>query len=766
MKNPTNVLHQYESYTSVFTLSALTKLEINDPRLIKKGTPIKNIIARSSGVSSDTVQNFGTTKTEGIGDTGDEPISREVFSTTSSKNKETTAPLPATMSEFLDVYIDNVEIDSVPSLSERAKSTSATAIRFEVFEPYAVDFIPRLAQAAWSLGTDNWQEHPFMLTIQWKANRSVNAGGNNYVVEERRIPINITQIDTTVNQGGAKYVVFAVPFPETSLFNRSNYVGAEGEIFGNTVQDITLELERLLNIKAVKDSLTFVPKTDQQAPSGPDTIQNHPDTYKIIIADLNGEGVANDIATSKMNLPKSAATSTETSNTNKNTSVNPKKNVNTKSAFRVTTGMSVTQILEDIMLLSDYCKNIFKPSTIEKISNAKEVNWFKIKSYTKLKDNNKLNGTIQKEHIFVIHPYSVHVSQLLTTLPAKLSAEIFSYIKENYARAYDYIYTGLNQDILSFDITLNNLFTRNFNPKGDYTAGDLSIIENNIQLFEALKKATKSTGATNQKGNMLPGRKTRMLIGETSMNASSLSGENQAVYDFYSWLVNPASDLVNVNLGIIGDPYYISENYNYVDDYTQIREGSKDEKRKSGTVMFSDGGAVYVLLRFRYPNDRLGPNNKVEHRTTNAIFNGLYFVKGVKSSFNSGRFTQNLELVKMRGEPMPNVEVDNPIGTTALTSLVGNFDQSGIFNEEITKLGKTFAEIQSKVFANTGIGNNLADVINTGQSVYNDIRSVAVTNVDDAVDALATKAKKVATDVVTDAIKKETDKVIQDIKKA
>jgi hypothetical protein len=172
-----------------------------------------------------------------------------------------------------------------------------------------------------------------------------------------------------------------------------------------------------------------------------------------------------------------------------------------------------------------------------------------------------------------------------------------------------------------------------------------------------------------------------------------------------------------------------------------------------------------VLLRFRYPNDRLGPNGNVQHRTTNAIFNGLYYVKGVKSNFDRGRFTQNLELVKMRGEPAANIDVNQPIGTTSLASLVGNFNQAGIFQDNIGELTKKFAEIQTNVFANIGLGNTLGDVINNGQAVYNDIRAIA-SNPNGVVDALANEAKKVATDYVKDTIKKETDKIIKDVKSA
>jgi hypothetical protein len=134
-----NVLNSFRSYSYKFTFAALDKSILDTPTLDVFQQSSQNlIILKSGGKGSQKI-----TATASTDDTGQKMID--------SFNGITNG-VPASPGRF-DMYIDNIEIETLMSFNEKTGPTLPTKISFEVFEPYSINgFIESLQVAAVAAG--------------------------------------------------------------------------------------------------------------------------------------------------------------------------------------------------------------------------------------------------------------------------------------------------------------------------------------------------------------------------------------------------------------------------------------------------------------------------------------------------------------------------------------------------------------------------------------------------------------------------------------
>ena len=128
-----NPLFKYASYTTIFTLSALTQGELENPDLFLKNAP-HDIIVRSGGIGDPrptdnlSAENQGTIKS----DLGQQAL-REAREN---------------LKRGRDLYFNKVEMNSVPSLNEHRKMTSVTMIDITITEPLGISLLDKMRGAA------------------------------------------------------------------------------------------------------------------------------------------------------------------------------------------------------------------------------------------------------------------------------------------------------------------------------------------------------------------------------------------------------------------------------------------------------------------------------------------------------------------------------------------------------------------------------------------------------------------------------------------
>ena len=161
-----NVLHKFASYNTIFTLSALSRTEIRNPKQFFNSAP-HDIIARSGGIGD---ANFSSHRAASANN-------RESRRDPNNETNKTIdklgygAALGKASREFKkdnDLYFKNVEMDSIPALNDKRRLTGVTNIMMELVEPSGLTLLEKVRAAAFNNGFLDHLDAPYMLTIEFK----------------------------------------------------------------------------------------------------------------------------------------------------------------------------------------------------------------------------------------------------------------------------------------------------------------------------------------------------------------------------------------------------------------------------------------------------------------------------------------------------------------------------------------------------------------------------------------------------------------------
>ena len=134
----------------------------------------------------------------------------------------------------------------------------------------------------------------------------------------------------------------------------------------------------------------------------------------------------------------------------------------------------------------------------------------------------------------------------------------------------------------------------------------------------------------------------------SGMRGTALDGVKDTIArSFHQALINSNVDLINVQLRIMGDPWFLSDS------------GLGNYQADSGPIMFDDEKKqmdyvkqqVFVSVNFRTPwdIDPVSQGGLLSSKGDMIVkpFSGLYRVVKLRSSFNQGQFEQELDLLRM-----------------------------------------------------------------------------------------------------------------------
>lgn len=212
-----NILHDYNTYNYIFTLTSLSKEQYENPSSYQNGV-LNNgaesgdfyIVAKSGGFTRNNTSSGSSL----AGDAGGEYPSRQ----NDLRDK--------------DLYIENVEFTTVAGYSGIGNSNLARGT-FEIFEPYGVTgAYEQLYHAAREAGYPNYIGAPFLFVIDFIGRkRDLNSGPEKVPKSTRYIPIKIAKSEMRVEAGGTRYTFEFSGFTTIS--------GMTSQIYGVTPKDIS-----------------------------------------------------------------------------------------------------------------------------------------------------------------------------------------------------------------------------------------------------------------------------------------------------------------------------------------------------------------------------------------------------------------------------------------------------------------------------------------------------------------------------------------------
>ena len=656
-----NPLDKFQTFNSLFTLACLSKNQQNQGN-VKKGE-LENIICRSQGdweKSKHVKTEFGS----------------------------------------FDYFIDDVVIASVPTLGKKNGVTIATKITFKVTEPYSMGlFMLALQQGASAGGYKlNFKEAAFMFMIEFIGYVNDQPSGASPDDQlTRYIPIKFISIKFKVTAAGSVYECEAIPYNEHAYRDQTAKVTTDIKIFGSKVKEILAEgkgslvnmlKQRHENEKA-EQNIKSQDEYDIQFPKSymEDSGADNEIAQAVLYDKLDAAGTVPfpDLPTVFLDGQKIIKTSALKLETDKNWHF-------TQSAY-------IPDVITEVIMRSDYISKQLMQNGQFRTDAMGMVNWFRIEPKIIDGEDNPQLGRHDRKIIYKVLPYKVHVYRFL---PPKVKPPGYSAITQSVAREYNYIYTGQNTEVLDVDINFDMAFftpvpsdaSENTAQKNAGQAG-LGAGGDDLQFrypptaitpysFGAGKDFSGAGaqfgfgGSASLPGSLLGGGggyttnpQAQELLNGTTGNASNDQPEMLAVSQpnamkefqykgqggagsddektsqtrsLHRLLLNPG-DMVNLNMKIMGDPYYIPSS------------GMGNQKvSPQGAFSTQDGamsyqsGQIFVVINFITPIDLDPQSGLYRFEKVVDLWSGLYHIIEIESRFYQGAFTQTLKGVRLRAQ--------------------------------------------------------------------------------------------------------------------
>jgi hypothetical protein len=638
-----NVLHDYALYNYVFTLSVMSNDSINNKSYRTESLSNKRVILRTgSGQPNNRIPTVYTTDVNPSGK--------------------------------YDFFMDDLRIASAAGFKAAGGNTNATSINFKITEPYSMGmFFEALQTAAMANGNANYTQVPLLLMIEFYGHVTPDKQLVKVPNVTKYIPMRISGIDMKVTAAGAVYNVEAYPWAEKAFTDIHSELKTDLAIVGKTVLEMLKSgspgnadktLERVLNARAIQV---------QQAAGGDDAAQEA-DFYSITFPESSDRDDGfNEIALSKMGFDTKRTgmqpfgqeinvydAATGTFKRSKSV-IDPEK-----TEFKFAQGSDIVNVINQVILMSEYGRK-----TLDTVDETGMVKWWRIEPRVVQASEPNSTGSFPKTIYYRIIPYYVHVSKLSapgTSLKGKTD------LKRQALKEYNYIYTGKNLDVLDFDLQFKNSFYTQLSADRGIEGSDTKLgAQSSTAVGTAPKTTTFKVDDVDQSKNAFPN-----VVLNTGIKTRSAHRGGGALEDFKSRAarqfhdaITSATDQIELDLTILGDPYYLSDSGfgNYSAQQTQYRNMNSDG------AMDYQSGEVDIIINFRVPVDNAGPNGLYQFPPEEVgilqAFSGLFQVLTLENNFSKGKFTQTLNLVRRRNQESKNRE-----GNTVIVESKRNEDNS------------------------------------------------------------------------------------------
>ena len=668
-----NPLEKFSTYNTLITLSCLTRDQYNAPDSGYSyiDNNLGKIILSSGGVN---------------------PENRVQTAHTTTSNK----------SGKYDFYIDNLVLDSIIKYNPVSQTSNVNTLTFTVYEPYSMGmFLEALGIAADECGYAQFTEAPFLLTIKFigydSSGNLISDSTDKTLV--RHIPIRLQEADMRITGAGSTYNVKATAWNEVALTDTAKLLKEDMCISGSSVAEILQSgpnsLQYWLNQiyedlasadnnssdgkKITRHEVVIVfpdiknlppidtgkePKSATRDPSTGTAVGNaipiglsRNNTTSLLVQDSK---YMNEIGLSKMGFDFSTGGTGGPAEMDKITDSNGRvlRAINyydTKvQSFRFPQNTSILTAITEIMLMSEYCKK----NATTKPKNGM-ISWFRIETQTVLKQptgGNSATGDAPKLFIYKVVPYLVSEACFLSPNAIPDYSESRKYA----AKHYDYIYTGKNTDVLSFDLQMKFApFTELYADRGNNSINSAaSVLSSTKSVDTQIKPSTSSTDKRplNPTGSVRVGSITDSPTGVTHGGpvADVRSRYAAMVHDS---LINSSVAMLDADLEILGDPYYIADSGlgNFTDP------NPRNFNIASNDSMNYQSGEVDIVVNFRTPTDYDSASGTLDFSAAEKVehFSGLYFINTMTTKINQNKFTITLGISRRINQDIPNIDKSN-----------------------------------------------------------------------------------------------------------
>lgn len=656
-----NVLNNFRTFNYLFTLSAMTSAALTKS------------YADYASIESSTNE-FIVAKSGGKGKAGinlDQVVNAKAKPLIEQFNK-------AGAGRF-DFYINNVNIDTLMSFSNHTNLAMATKMTFDVYEPYSINgFLESLQINSVAAGHEaGYIAAPFVFKVEFVGELDSNKSNSRIIstadtAGTRYFIIQITKVEIEVTENGTRYSCQAVAHNELAYGDQLALKNSV-QMKGSTIGQIFKSLENALN------------EASKQANIAEHKANGVYDKFEIVFPEKNSDGSLNFAKQNKIagfkltELPASsniyvfpdAGTVLNDNNAKQNQGVNcvnPNRKVpdspgvqkydSSNTIVHFPAGAKIHDILSAVVRDSEFGKRIVKAAqdNISSIIKNQFVEYAHIGVEVEIQ--NKFNQrTLRPAYTyrFIIIPFDLHFTRIPLFLNVPINVDELEKIFVK--RKYNYLYTGQNVDIKSFNLKFNSLFYQAYpQGMGNFIFSNPAATQTNERQGKAVKEA-------------FPGQMEKRVMPTASRAADPNNknivgtGGNATVRDYQTFdalvknmhqAILDNLDMVTCELDILGDPYFL------------VTGGIGNYRPQLKTRgMTTTGEAPYqqediiIIVNFNNPEDIDDKTGATVFNKNKAPFSGCFRVTMAQSSFKDGMFSQKLRLIRIPGQPIEftNVKV-------------------------------------------------------------------------------------------------------------
>lgn len=610
-----NQLHKFSSYTYQISLGAVNRNQFND-------------------ASYMTATNNQDQRWLIIGESGYTGINPNAETKGSDYRKGSRV---TTMTGVPEYYVDNLKLTiNMPGTGN--SSTGLVGGSFDVFEPYSLgQLYESLLAAAQLAGYTHFNQCTYVLKIEYKG---YDDNGLTEIIEgtTRYFPIAFNNISFTADGSGSQYNCRFMQANDQYMAN--SYAGDIGTSLTFTgVRSLSKTLQNLMlamnnketgrikeGNKSLADEYVIEYVTESLGENG----KKHRWPAEPFINTWSNYTVSNP---TYFNLDDRDAKG-------------KLQNFQDFSQFSYSSSLdkktNLIQVLEDVMCHTNIATEALNNASIDGMTS-----WWTITMKMLHKDPNgpidTITGLYPQKFVYTIRPYRRRLDPLAKPgADLKDATEVTSTIK----RAYSYIYTGENEDIVDFKMNYDVAFFVAGQPKGfaGKEENDNKLIKNDTGYVlptpgfsDNALAVTPGTYGYRADVNSFPSVPGGM--GSDNLELQIARWSNAAL----TGVTNGSSESpvksdymqLKLDLTIIGDPYYMPVGGMGNQEY--VNEG-----------MAWQGQEVRIFLAFKNIVDYPFPGSSLPRIDSQEYhpFSGVYRIVRVVHNFNQGVYQTKLHLTK------------------------------------------------------------------------------------------------------------------------
>ncbi len=635
IKNPVetdtipNPLHKYASYTYSWSLWWLDIKDFN--RLMESNSAAEAMTFNPSSRGSFVIAQDG----------GRYPDRRQ----------------PGTLG--LNYHIQSINFETLVAPNKTSKSSNMISGDMVIIEPYGVTLMDTIIAASWDGTTyNNYTDNPYMLQLEFRGyddnGNEIPRNQTDLTTYNKRFPIRILDISLEVTTRGTEYKINFIPM-NSSAFQSTSYstTPEQFNVTAGTVQEffdeLQAQMQNYFQVQVAKNNAT--------------------------VADGIFFKIDPEIAESKIVNETKVSLSR----------ANPKvKDIDlTQSTFSIPRGTPILDVITKVMAHSDFLiqKQLgLEAGAYENTDSISQTDIFKaIKTTTRMEYGGvDLSGQRQAPAIDVRtnrYPKTVtyNINQYAVWAAKHPAAPLYTNSNPYTQKYYNYLYTGLNTDIIDLKINFDSTY---------YTA---------ILAFTTAKAAEESTEDTEfdvaQYGSANPVSFNPAIFAKAFPQLAQVPTITPIQYKFIVNDVNVTSgmnvidrpaaqvaadvlksiytaqnqEMLALQLTIVGDPTLIKQDdWLYIPDPEEASAfndwdiSSYDYAVAHGHIPF-DRGEVVVHVNINSPIDMdIDIENQglayPQPKFSQSLFSGQYKILSINNKFANGKFEQVLDLVRIMGD--------------------------------------------------------------------------------------------------------------------